>query len=179
MSDIEFEVGQRWDIVEGEWVQNDESGQFEVVDQPHVIDTIHAETGNLTHRGWVGRKWSFRKEDCISICAEYFDEAHGTQYCQEYMNVPGPKYRECVLGGINKYFDSHPDFFIVEDHNDIRQYDLFVYQLFDIDDLRSPHVALNIGDDKVITMLPFKLSSIDPLERDKIIRIYRNVRYAD
>lgn len=170
----EFEVGQRWDIVEGEWVQNDTSGEFEVVDQPHVIDTIHAETGNLTTSKWVGKPWQFRRQDCISVAAEYMDDKYGTEYYKEYMSVTGPVYRQHVLNGVASYFDSHDDFYVIEDHNDIQVDDVLVYAMPDVNDLSSNHIALYLGDDKVFRQPPFKMTSIDPIDRDMVIKVYRS-----
>lgn len=178
MSKPEFKVGQRWDIVFGEWVQNDESGQFPVVAENNIEETICAATGVLHSRTLVGKPWRLRTQDCIMLSLDYFDENHGTEYAKIYSNLSGDRFRELLLNGVHPQFDEHPDWVIIEDVNSIQKFDILVYHLNNITTLRSPHIAIAIGDNKIATMLPRKLSSVDPLELDKVIRVYRNIRYA-
>jgi hypothetical protein len=172
---IEFELGQKWSVVYGEWIQDDVNGDFEVVDKAGIEDTINKNSGLLCTKRWVGKGWQFRKLDCVSLAAEYIDLGLGTNYWEYYMNeVKGEFYRNHLHSGIAGYFDEHmTDFKIVEDSNDIRKYDVLVYQLWDIDDLQSPHIGVYIGDEKLLTIDPGKMSSEDPLDRNKVIRVYR------
>lgn len=175
MSEVTFELGQRWSIVNGDWVRDDENGQFPVIEKENVEDTICASTQRLATRGYIGKPWAFRRCDCISVAAEYYDDKHGTEYYKEYMSIPGPVYREHVLNGVSAYFDNHPDFYVVEDMNDMQVDDVLVYAMPDVNDLTSNHIAIYLGDGKIFRQPPFKMTSIDPIDHDMVIRIYRGV----
>lgn len=175
MSEVTFEVGQRWSIKNGDWVRDDENGQFPVVELEHELETICASTGQLTTTSYVGKPWSFRRQDCISVAAEYWDDKHGTKYYQEYMSIPGPIYRKHVLEGVSAYFDNHPDFFVVEDINAMQVDDVLVYAMPDVNDLSSNHIAVYLGDGKIFRQPPFKMTCIDDIDLSMVIRIYRSI----
>jgi len=171
MSDeIKFEVGQKWSIVQGEWVRDDENGAFPVVEQDYVPETINAKKQQLYTRTHVGKSWSFRRTDCITVVAEYLDDKYGTDYYKQYMTTTGPEYRKYVLEGMTSYFEAHPDF---ESVTEMQVDDVLVYAMPDVYDERSNHIALYIGDGMVFRQPPFKMSSIDPIDPEMVIRIFR------
>jgi len=171
MSDeIKFEVGQKWSIVQGDWVRDDENGNYPVVDDPYMNDAINVSTGFLNTKSYVGKQWSFRRCDCISVAAEYMDDKYGTKYYDEYMSVTGPVYRQHVLNGVASYFDSHPDFEVV---TDMQVDDVLIYAMPDVYDERSNHIAIYLGDGMIFRQPPMKMTSIDPIDESMVIKIFR------
>lgn len=171
---IELELDQRYDIVDGEFVRNDETGRFVVTDQQGVDDSIYLPKRQLVTSSWLGKPYRWRRQDCVSVIADYIDEIYGTTYWKQYMKTPTTLYSQCVLEGMKVWLDASDDWDRVWDLTDLQKHDVLIVDLEGYTDDNSPHCQLNLGDGTVFSQPHMKITSIDPLDNEIIQRIYRN-----
>lgn len=166
-------MGERYDIVWGELVRNDESGLLEVVDTPGIHNTIHNDI--IYSRDWIGKTYTIRHSDCVTLIAEYLDVKYGTDYLRQYSTMRNREFVVYLQQGIRAWFDEHEDFSIIEDFTQRQVDDIIIYDMLDkVDYIDNTHIGIVLEDDKILHHVPNRLSSVDAIEEDRIVGVYRN-----
>lgn len=165
-------VGIRFDIVEGDLVESP-SGLF-TVSTAYQENTIYL--NKLTKEAmliiakdsYIGRTYKLRLSDCTSLWTTWLDNHFGSNYYYIYKTISNKDFMLWLKQGMCSYFESQP--FIKVDVNDLIEGDCLVYSFNNIID---SHVGIYISSDKILHHLPKKFSSLDILDRSKIIGAYR------
>lgn len=164
-------IGTRYDIVLGE-LQEAPLGLFEVTETYKLYAIYLNKVSRVVsliapEKSYLGRQYKVRKTDCINLVAEYTDDIHNTNYNQVYTNSSNRDFFKYYRGGMNNWFIDNN---FLEVTGDPEKHDCLIYAY-------SPnvisHLAVYIGDNKILHHLPYKLSSTDTLEKDKILGVYR------
>ena len=171
--DYENKVNTRFDIVHGDLVENT-NGQF-VVSYQYQENTIYLNKLNKTayliipKDSYIGLDYRLRLNDCTSLWTKWLDAHKGSHYYDIYKAMSQREFLKWMKAGMCSYFDTQP-FIKITDYNTLVEGDCLVYSFNDIID---SHVGIYIEDDKILHHLPRKFSSLDYLDRSKLIGAYR------
>jgi len=166
-------IGLKYNIVEGKLVEDPDNGVF-TVSTTLAYNTIYLNKFNktaelVTHpNSWIGRTYKFRKSDCVTLAADYYDSIHNTDLSRWYKNFSHEKWFEYYKIGMSKWFTDHN--FIEVPKENLKDYDFIVYSY---NDRAYSHIAIYLGNDKILHHLPQSLSCYDNLDRTKILGVYR------
>lgn len=170
--DFSNKVGKRFDIVNGDLVESP-SGLF-IVSETYQNNTIYlnrqANKATLIADMsiYVGRPYKLRISDCTSLWTQWLDKHKGTSYYQIYKTMPHRDFLAWMKAGMCSYFETQP--FTKINVNELIEGDCLVYSF---NNLIDSHVGIYIDSDKILHHLPRKMSSLDILDRSKILGAYR------
>lgn len=171
--DYEFykdKIGSRFDIIQGELVET-ENGMFlvtETFSSPSIYVNKVQQTATLVSPkdSYIGRSYGLRQADCVAICFLWHDKNKGTNLMSLYKRTSNREFYEYYVRGMGAWFLEHGFTQVTE----MQVGDMLVYE-------NVPgaiaHIAVYLGDNKILQHLPNKLSGIDTLELSKIKGIYR------
>lgn len=165
-------LGEKFDIVNGDLVSSD-TGRFMVSDifQDNVIylNPLTQQCFIVSDKeSYVGHEYELGKNDCISLVSRWLDDHHGSNYAKYYRELPRRQLIDYMAKGMPKWFqDAGFDLIELEQ---LEYGDCLVYA--NVEGLVI-HIGIYLGGHKILHQLPDKLSSIDDLDRTKIVAIYR------
>jgi hypothetical protein len=171
-NDFKDKVGIRFDIVEGDLVESP-SGLF-IVSESYQEDSIYL--NKLTKQvllipsknHYIGRMYRLRLSDCTSLWTMWLDANKGTDYYHIYKTISHRDFMNWMRMGMCHYFEDQK--FEKVSVDSLEEGDCLVYSF---NDLIDSHVGIYIANDKILHHLPKKFSSLDQLDRTKIIGAYR------
>lgn len=163
-------LGAKFDIVNGELVES-VNGLFIVSDKytDYVIYLNKlTKTASIVapQKSFLGRSYRLRHLDCITLFAEWLDDHYGSTWGNIYNKLSNREFYRYYKSGMSLWYEDN-GFTQVEKpkHGDCLVY---AYKPKVIS-----HVGICLDGDKILHHLPYKLSSIDSIEPDKIIGVYR------
>lgn len=163
-------IGAKYDIVKGVLVQS-ETGPFTVTETLnncciYVNKTAKTVQLIVPDDMYIGKTYGLRHSDCVQIAFRWSDENQSTELLKVYRSTPHKKFYEYYMRGISDWF---------VDNNFIRQTvpsigDFIVYEY---QPEAKSHIGICVAPGKILHHMPNKLSSIDTIDTNKIIGIYR------
>lgn len=173
--DYENKIGVRFDIVAGDLVENPQ-GQFIVsyqyAENSIYINKLTKTVGLVIPAGsYIGRDYQLRLNDCTSLWTEWLDKRKGTNYYQIYETLSNRDFATWMRVGMCSYFESQP-FTKITDYDTLQEGDCLVYDYAGIGNVSS-HVGIYIADNKILHHIARKYSSLDVLDKSKILGAYR------
>jgi hypothetical protein len=171
---FEERIGKTFDVIEGELVESP-SGLF-TVSTVYSKNSIYLNTMTksvvlIPETGsYIGQPYKLRTSDCTTLWTRWLDAEFGTEYADVYKNLSHRDFLAWLKGGMCLYFESQP-FKRISDGN-LQKGDCLVYSF---NNRIDSHVAIYLGNERILHHLPKKLSSEDTLDRSKIIGAYRYV----
>jgi hypothetical protein len=166
-------IGTRFNIVEGDLVEA-EDGMFLVTESfqsPSIyVNKLERKVSLISPKSsYIGRSYGLRQADCVVICFNWHDDNKGTNLTQLYKSIPNRDFYNYYMAGMGPWFLKH-GFVEVQ----VMQVgDMLVYE--NMPNTVLSHIALYLGDNKVLQHIPNKLSSVDTLNPAKVKGIYRYV----
>lgn len=163
-------IGARFDIVQGELVEAID-GMFlvtETFSSPSIYINRQQQTATLVSPkdSYIGRSYGLRQADCVAICFLWHDNNKGTNLMSLYKRTSNREFYEYYVRGMGAWFLEHNFTQVTE----MQPGDMLVYE-------NVPgsiaHIAVFLGDNKILQHLPNKLSGVDVLELSKVKGIYR------
>lgn len=170
--EFEQKVGVRFDVVEGDLVESP-TGPF-VVSYNYEINTIYINKLNKTavvipdKSSYIGKEYALRFNDCTTLWTQWLDSHKGSNYAEIYKKMGHREYYHWMKSGLCAYFETQP--FIKVDVNELEEGDCLVYSYNNSID---SHVGVYIANDKILQHRPKKYSSLDALDKSKILGAYR------
>lgn len=170
-NDYYNKIGIKYNIVLGKLVEDTE-GTITVSDNftaSNIIYVNHAnKTANLViaKEEYVGRSYALRKNDCISLIAEWLTNNTNKDFNKVYSKISNKVFMEYYKKGIDIWFEE----------NGFTQVttpilgDCLVYAYKP--DVIS-HAGIYIQQDKILHHIPYLLSSIDSIDAEKLLKVYR------
>lgn len=165
------EIGNRYTIVEGE-LEEDVNGIFIVsktFQNPCIyVNTLENKVNLVVSKSaYIGRySNSMPIADCLSLCFEWHDNNKGTQLLKKYRPISIPELQNKINSGeLDSWLESYG--FVPEQTMELG--DLIVYSSL----TAIPHIAIYIGNNRVLQHEFQKMSSIDILELQRVRGIYR------
>jgi len=165
-------VGTRFDIVNGDLVESP-SGLF-IVSETYQNNTIYLNKQSkkatliVEMSKYIGRPYKLRVSDCTSLWTQWLDANKGSSYYQIYKAMPHREFMAWMKAGMCSYFESQPFTKVTSDN--LVEGDCLVYSF---NDMIDSHVGIYINENKILHHLPRKMSSLDILDRSKILGAYR------
>jgi hypothetical protein len=166
-------IGLHFDIVNGDLVES-ETGPF-VVSEEFKENTIYLNKLTKTvsliipKDSYTGRTYRLRNSDCTTLWCRWLDTHKGSNYREIYKNISNKQFVGWMKAGMCPYFDAQP-FQKITDYTLLQESDCLVYSF---NNLIDTHVGVYIPEDKILHHLPRKFSSLDILDRSKILGAYR------
>lgn len=174
-------VGSKYNISNGVIVESP-SGLFTVTtvfqDNSIYLNTLNKSVVLIVSKNlFIGRIYSRRsiesdnipKANCIKLFTDYMDYVYNTDFfSKSYKELTSRQYYEIAKAGINDYLISKGFFEVsIEDRatNDV--------VFYSYDNETQIHLGVLVEQNKLLHHLPDKLSSIDKLDINKVIRILR------
>jgi hypothetical protein len=165
------EIGNRYTIVEGE-LEEDTNGIFIVsktFQNPCIyVNTLETKVNLVVSKdAYIGRYSSSTPiADCLPLCFEWHDSNIGTQLLKKYKPISIPELQNKINSSeLNSWLETYG--FIPKQA--IEPGDLLVYSSL----TAIPHIAIYIGNNRVLQHEFQKLSSIDALDLQRVRGIYR------
>lgn len=163
-------IGKRYNVVEGDLVEA-ENGMFLVTESfqsPAIyIDKVNLKVHLISpSTSYIGKTYSLRQADCVAICFSWHDKNKGTHLLDIYKNTSNREFYKIYVEGMGNWFLA----------NGFKQVstpepgDMLVYSY---GPTMLSHIAIYLGNDKILQHLPNKLSSVDLLDSNKVKGIYR------
>lgn len=165
-------IGLSYDIVEGRLVEAS-NGVF-TVSTTLAHNTIYVNKFDKTVAlvtepdSWLGRKYTFRDSDCVALSASYYDSIHGTDLSNFYKSFSYIQWLDYYKNGMVTWFEDHN--FPEVPKEEIQPYDFLVYAY---NGQARSHIAIYVGDNKILHHLPRRYSGYDQLDPTKILGVYR------
>lgn len=164
-------IGEKFSIINGELIL-DPKGTLIVsetlIDYSIYVSKIEQKVFLvIPDLAYIGKTYKIRSTDCISICCKWHDNNYGTNLQQIYKNTPHEKFKKYFREGMSLWFDTH-GFTKVDD---VTRGSFIVYQ-YDINKSANSHIGICIEPNKILQHIPWKYSSIDTIETEKILAIY-------
>lgn len=169
--DFVDKLDQKYDIVEGELVPL-ETGCLTVSYQlnPYTVylNKIQKSISIVVpEKSYLARKYLLRKTDCVTLVNEWLDDKYGTKYLEAYLKTKNREFYRYYNEGMRYAYLDYGFTEVTEAIvGDVLEY---AYQPGIVS-----HVGIYLGDEKILHHLPYKLSSIDNLDRTKVTGIYRH-----
>jgi len=166
-------LGTRYDIINGELTESP-SGLF-VVSEEFKDYTIYINKQNLTvsiiapRLSYIGREYKLKVRDCVSIIIDWYKHNRNIDWTSDYNRISISKYLDYYVNKIDNLLIEY-GFIEVEDKINLEIGDWLIYK---IDNQGAVNTAMYYGNDKILQQLPNKLSSIDPIDFAKVVRVYR------
>jgi hypothetical protein len=166
-------LGTRYDIINGELTESP-SGLF-VVSEEFKDYTIYINKQNLTatmiapRLAYIGREYRIKVRDCISLIIDWYKHNRNIDWTRDYNGISISKYLDYYQNGVDSLLIQY-GFTEVEDKTNLEIGDFLIYK---IDDTQFVNTSMYYGNGKILQQLPDKLSSIDPIDFTKIVRVYR------
>ena len=164
-------IGEKADIVSGDVVLA-EDGFLTVSSSPKqnslYVNLVDNKVQLIIPKDdYRGREYRFYRQDCARLCAQWLDAEYDNGAVAYVDAVSLRAYRELGmygftsrLGAINMFEVEGPP-----QHGDMILYG------------RVGHAGICLDGDKILHHLPFKYSSIDKIEDDQILGIFRHDAY--
>jgi uncharacterized protein YycO len=166
-------IGTKFALVRGELVE-DPKGQFDVsfnFAQYSIYLNKLTRTWNLIapEKSYIGRSYTLKKSDCISLCAEWLDDHKNTKFFNGYSNMTNRDFLMYYKSGMRLWYEDHG---FTEVNIPIIG-DCLVYTDSVNETMPLNHVGVYVAQDKILHHLPYRYSSIDKIDYSKIIGCYR------
>ena len=120
---------------------------------------------------YIGLDYKLRLSDCTSLWTQWLDAHKGSHYYDIYKAMSHRDFLAWMRAGMCSYFDTQP-FTKITDMSLLEEGDCLVYSF---NSLIDSHVGIYIADDKILHHLPKKYSSLDYVDKSKILGAYRYV----
>jgi len=164
-------IGKRFDVVNGEFVQNDNG--LLIVSLSPVRNSIFV---NKLQKLWavrsdylIGIPYSFGKNDCAILCARYLDKHVGSNMEEELLKLTFKDWANYARLGVENIIKEVGGYEIPV--SELQPNDVVSYLIPDSD--VTSHLAVYLGDGKILHHEPKKYSSIDELDETRITRAFR------
>ena len=163
-------LGCKFNIVGGDLVES-EKGLL-TVSENYSSNVIYLNKLNKTfnlvvpQKSYIGRVYSLRKLDCVTLFAEWLDDHFGSSWGNMYAKYPTREFYRYYKDGMSLWYDDN-GFTKVDTpaHGDCIVYEYKPKAV--------SHVGICLEGTKILHHLPYKLSCIDSLDSSKIIGVYR------
>lgn len=164
-------LGKKFAIVNGELVEDPE-GLLTVTEtftnySIYLSKIEHKASLIIPDLAYVGKTYKTRSTDCISICCKWHDNQYGTNLQKVYKDTTHEKFKKYFKQGMSLWFEDHG--FLKT--NTIKIGSFIVYQYAPNLPANS-HIAICIEPNKILQHIPWKYSSIDTIENEKVFAIY-------
>lgn len=173
--DMEFrdfadKIGEKYDIVNGELVSLDTgclTVSYELKPYTIYLNKIQKTvTLVVPEKSYLARDYLLRKTDCVTLVNEWLDDKHGTKFLEAYLKTKNREFYHYYSEGMRYAYLDYGFTEVTEAViGDVLEY---AYQPGIVS-----HVGVYLGEEKILHHLPYKLSSIDILDRIKVTGIYR------
>lgn len=166
-------LGTRYDIINGELTESP-SGLF-VVSEEFKDYSIYINKQNLTasiiapRLSYIAREYKIKVRDCVSLIIDWYKHNRNLDWTIDYNRISISKYLDYYLNGIDGLLIDY-GFTEVADKTNLELGDWLIYKL---DDVEVVNTTMYYGNGKILQQLPDKLSSIDPIDFTKVVRVYR------
>jgi hypothetical protein len=164
-------IGTRYNIVLGKLVESTE-GQLVVSDNFTASNIIYVNKLNRTvelvipKELYIGRSYHLRKSDCISLIAEWLTNNTQTDFNKIYSKISNKVFMEYYKNGIDTWFEQN-GFYQVPTPI-VGDCIVYAYKPAVIS-----HAGIYLENNKILHHIPYLLSSIDDIEAEKILKVYR------
>lgn len=161
----------RFDIVDGELVETN-NGKFVVttdfVEYAICLNPI-TKTWNIVapKKSYLARRYILRQSDCITLNGEWLDDHYNTDYVSAYKKFNRKEFQEFFKTGLSKWYNAN-GFYTVDEEPKAGDTLVYAYK-----PNYNAHVAIYLGDSKILHHMPKKLSGIDTCDYSKIVEIFR------
>jgi hypothetical protein len=164
-------IGTRFNIVEGNLVEA-ENGMFPVTESfqsPSIyVNKLDKKVSLISPKNsYIGRTYGLRQADCVAICFSWHDDNKGTDLMKIYKNTPNREFYNYYLEGMAPWFLTHG----FQEVQTMEIGDMLVYE--NVPETIS-HIAIYLGNNKILQHMPNKLSGVDTLDSSKVRGIYRH-----
>ena len=165
-------IGSRFNIDNGDLVEA-EDGMFlvtETFQSPSIyVNKLERKVSLISPKdSYIGRSYGLRQADCVAICFLWHDDHKGTKLMDIYRHTPNREFYDYYIRGMAPWFLTHG----FEQVETMQVGDMLVYE--NVPGTLS-HIAIYVGDNKILQHLPNKFSSVDTLEIEKVKGIFRYV----
>lgn len=161
-------VGERADIIEG--VATPSVDGFLTVKENPALNTVYVERNAKKAQlicpktEWRGRKYRFRFQDCVVLVARWMDANYNAGSLEFMRSISMAEYNRLNVEG---YLDVIVQAGYVEQDRDPIHGDLLAYD-------HDKHIGVCIDGDKILHHPPNLFSSLDTLDRDRIVKVFRH-----
>ena len=167
---FKYYIGSTFDVIQGN-LENVENGMFPVTEtfsNPGIYINKLNKTVSLISplNSYIGRKYALRQVDCVTVCFTWHDNNKNTNLLSIYKNTSAKVFHKYYLEGIGPWL-LQVGFTEVED---MIVGDILIY---DISPNTRAHIAVYLGNNKILHHLPKKLSGIDNIDMSKVTGVYR------
>lgn len=169
-------IGQRVDVVAGDLVATADGPLLvsETITPESILVNKRTQSAMALTDLKIAQPYVRMKNDCVALAARFMDQLTGTKiYTTRYSQITIREYLANLGGGAADYILSLG--LIEVTNSPLEPNDIILGGLPDIPAITS-HMAVYLGDNKILHHRPYKLSSIDALADADIQRIFR---YAD
>lgn len=170
-NDFYNKIGTRYNIVLGH-LSEDIDGMLTVSDNFAYSNIIYVNHSNKTvslviaREEYVGRSYSLRKRDCISLIAEWLTNNTDKDFNKVYSKISNKDFMEYYKKGIDIWFEENG----FTQVTDPIQGDCVVYAY---KPAVISHAGIYINQNKLLHHIPYTLSSIDSIDYSKVLKVYR------
>lgn len=160
-------LGAKVDIREGELILS-EDGFLTVGESPlpyslYINQPTNEALPIVPRSDWRGRVYRFRRQDCVTLSAEWYDHTYGTSITPYLAGVGLNLYRDLGQTGFSQHIIA-VGFTKVDDSP--KHADVLVYG-------GHGHIGICQNGTHILHHLPNKLSCVDPLDESKVMEVYR------
>ena len=158
----------KYSIIQGLLVE-DVSGVL-TVSTDFKPNTIYLNKYNKTaaiivaEKEYIGRPYILKKSDCIKLVNEWLDDKLNTDYVKRYKETDNKQFKKYYAEGVKYAYLDNGFTEVVDQSMNVGDVLLYTSNL---------HVAVYVGNNRILHHLPRKLSCYDTLDSTSILGVYR------
>jgi hypothetical protein len=164
-------IGKKFNVVNGEFVE-DSDGILTVSTSP-FNNSIYLNTLNNT---WlvvsdllIGIPYRIARDDCATLCARYLDKHFGSKIEEKLFSLTLKEWTNYIKLGGETLIKEVGGYEV--NLSQLKEKDVVSYE---IEDSRiTSHLAVYLGNNKILHHVPNKYSSIDDIDMSKVKRVFR------
>jgi hypothetical protein len=164
-------IGQRFNVVNGEFVKQDDGPL--IVSLSPIQNSIYI---NKFQEMWVvrsdqmiGTAYNFGRNDCAILCARYLDKHVGSNIEEKLLALTFREWANYARIGVENIIKDVGGYEV--DISELQPNDVVSYLIPDSD--VTSHLAVYLGNEKILHHVPKKYSSIDDFDETRVTKVFR------